>query len=133
VAAEFLVPGPALLQAFDPAAAVQDQLAGLARRFKVSTLVILRRVHDTGRLSWDDYRTAYDAELRRILDVLDERRGSPGGDFYNTQPVRVSKRFARALVASTLEGNTLYTEAFGMLGLRKMSTFTELAERLGVA
>jgi Zn-dependent peptidase ImmA (M78 family)/transcriptional regulator with XRE-family HTH domain len=133
VAAEFLVPGSALLRALDPTTALTGQLVDLARRFKVSTLVVVRRLHDAGRLSWADYRTMYDAELRQIRKVLDERRTNSGGDFYNTQPVRVSKRFARALVASTLEGNTLYTEAFSMLGLRKMATFTELAERLGVA
>ena len=52
--------------------------------------------------------------------------------FYLTLGARVSKRFARALFVSTFEGQTSFTEAFRMLGLKKMATFRELGHRLGV-
>lgn len=131
VAAEFLVPMDSFSADFDAGRPLIEELERLARRFKVSTLVVLRRLHDIGQLDLDAYRVAYGAELSRVLDLLGERGGS-GGNFYNTQPVRVSKRFARALITSTLEGQTLYTEAFEMLGFKKLSTFEELAGRLGV-
>jgi Zn-dependent peptidase ImmA (M78 family) len=131
VAAEFLVPIARMRAAFDDGADLTEELDRLARAFKGSTLVVLRRVYDLGHLGWHDYRAAYQAELARVLELLGERASS-GGNFYNTQPVRVSKRFARAVVTSTLEGETLYGEAFRLLGFRKMSTFQELATRLGV-
>ena len=58
-------------------------------------------------------------------------RGS-SGNFYLTLGARVSKRFARALVVSTLEGHTAFTESFRLLGLKKMATFHELGHSLGV-
>lgn len=131
VAAEFLVPLASVRSDFRPEEPLAEELQRLARQFKVSTLVMLRRVHDLGHLGWDAYRAAYRDELTRVLGLIDERGGT-GGNFYNTQPVRVSKRFARALITSTLEGQTLYTEAFQMLGFKKHSTFQELAERLDV-
>ncbi|MHB1851996.1 MAG: ImmA/IrrE family metallo-endopeptidase, partial [Acidimicrobiales bacterium] len=116
VAAEVLVPLASLRDALPPDKPVADELESLARRFKVSTLVVLRRVHDAGRLGWEEYQTAYRDELTRILEILGEQSGT-GGNFFNTQPARVSKRFARAVIVSTLEGQTLHRDAFQLLGL----------------
>ncbi len=109
------------------------ELDRLARLFKVSTLVVLRRIHDSGlhepeRVSGPHTRT----ELDRVLGLMGERGGS-GGNFYNTTPVRVSKRFARALIASTWEGQTLYRDAARLLGFKKLSTLDALGHSLGVA
>jgi len=100
----------------------------LARYFKVSTLVILRRIMDVGGLTREEFWEAYHAEVARLRAIP---RGS-GGNFYLTQAARVSKRFAAALCASTLEGQTRYTDAFRMLGFSKLSTFKELGRSLGV-
>ena len=132
VAAEFLVPLQAIAADVGMAEPLAEQLQRLARRFKVSTLVVLRRIHDAGFLGWDEYRAAYRAELARVVELLGERGTAGGGNYYNTQPVRVSKRFARALITSTLEGQTLYRDAFQMLGFKKTSTFHGLARQLEV-
>ena len=128
VAAELLVPLAVLRAEYDAAAELQAEVGRLTRRFKVSTLVVLRRIHDAGGLTREELWQAYDGELARLRAVP---KGS-GGDFYLTQATRVSKRFARALVASTLEGHTLHRDAFRMLGFSKLATFRELGRSLGV-
>jgi Zn-dependent peptidase ImmA (M78 family) len=129
VAAEFLVPVLAIRGEYRPGGDLVEELERLARRFRVSTLVILRRIKDAGGALPAAYGDLYDAELRRVIAL---RPAGSGGDFYNTQPVRVSKKFARAVITSTLEGQTLYNEAFRLLGFKKQSTFQELAQSLGV-
>jgi Zn-dependent peptidase ImmA (M78 family)/transcriptional regulator with XRE-family HTH domain len=128
VAAEFLVPAEALTAERTSGGDLGEAVQRLARVFKVSSLVILRRLHDIGALGRDEMWRAYRAELDR-LKTLPRKSG---GDFYNTQPVRVSKRFARALIAHTLEGHTLYRDAFRMLGISRVETFQELGRGLGV-
>jgi hypothetical protein len=122
------VPLAALRDSYRPAVELREELDRLARMFKVSTLVVLRRIHDLGGLNRDQFRTAYEQELSRLRAVP---RGS-GGDFYLTQSVRVAKCFARALVASTLEGQTLHLDAFRLLGISKLGTFRDLGYTLGV-
>jgi Zn-dependent peptidase ImmA (M78 family) len=127
LAAELLVPLAVMREEFQESAEVRSEVARLARRFKVSTLVILRRIHDAGGLTREELWRAYQEELERLRGLP---RGS-GGNFYLTQAARVSKRFARALVTSTLEGQTLYRDAFRMLGFSKLETFRELGRSVG--
>ncbi|MBN1670991.1 MAG: ImmA/IrrE family metallo-endopeptidase [Kiritimatiellae bacterium] len=128
VGAEVLVPLQAARAEYQPGRPLSDELTRLARCFKVSTLVILRRIHDAGHLTQDELRTAYRAELERLRAIP---KGA-GGNFYWTQTARVSKRFVAATVSSALEGRTGFTEAFRMLGVRKMATFRELGHSVGV-
>jgi Zn-dependent peptidase ImmA (M78 family) len=128
VAAELLVPLVVLREEYRRDLDLWGEVNRLARRFKVSTLVILRRIHDAGGLTHEQLWEAYAEELERLRAIP---RGT-GGDFYLTQAARVSKRFARALVTNTLEGGTLHRDAFRMLGFSKLSTFQELGRSLGV-
>jgi Zn-dependent peptidase ImmA (M78 family) len=128
VAAELLVPIESMRREYKADAVLIEEVSRLARRFKVSTLVILRRILDVGGLNQQEFWEEYHAEVARLRAIP---RAS-GGNFYLTQAARVSKRFAAALVASTLEGQTRYNDAFRMLGFSKLSTFKELGRSLGV-
>ena len=128
VAAELLVPLAVLRLEYQAGEDLRGALDRLARRFKVSTLVVLRRIYDAGGLTQSELWRAYAQELERLRAIP---RAS-GGDFYLTQAARVGKRFALALVSSTLEGQTLHRDAFHLLGFSKLATFRELAHSLGV-
>ena len=129
VAAELLVPLAVLREEHRRGADLRRELDRLARRFKVSTLVILRRIRDAGYLTSDEYQEAYGGELERLREIA----ASGGrGNFYLTLGARVSKRFARAIVVSTLEGHSSFKDAFHLLGFRKLRTLKRLAESLGI-
>lgn len=129
VAAEFLVPAEHLRGARRSGRPLGEEMQRLARLYKVSTLVILRRLYDVGMLGREAMWKAYADEVVRLRAMP---RGS-GGDFYLTQAARVSKRFARALIVSTLEGQTLHRDAFRLLGFSKLDTFRELGRSVGVS
>ena len=131
VAAELLVPADSLRAAFSRDEDLTALLDRLARLYKVSTLVVLRRIYDLGLMTAAQFKSAYPVELRRVMHAAEQK--ASGGNFYNTQPVRVSRRLAKAVIADTLEGRTSYGDAFQLLGSRKLSAFEELGQKLGVA
>ena len=130
VAAEFLVPLVELRTQLRASEELPDALRRLARTFKVSSLVILRRLLDSKWLDRTVFEAAWEEEAERLRKLA--LSGSGGGDFYPTTLSRVSHRFARALVTSTLEGQTLYRDAFRMLGVSKTETFNNLGRQVGV-
>jgi Zn-dependent peptidase ImmA (M78 family) len=130
VAAELLAPLDVVRAELHPGEALDAMLQRLARRFKVSTLVILRRLLDVGALDRAGFDAAWQAELERLRQFAGNSTG--GGNFYRTTLSRVSRRFARALVESTLEGQTLYRDAFRMLGVTKTKTFNNIGREAGL-
>ena len=128
VAAELLVPLNVLRSEYRPGAELNEELIRLAHRFKVSSLVVLRRIYDVNGLTLDEFHHAYLQEIER----LKKKPAKGGGGFHATQSARLGKRFARALVADTLEGRTMFRDALRLLGFSKMETFHNLARNLGV-
>jgi Zn-dependent peptidase ImmA (M78 family) len=130
IAAEFLMPMQATLEAYRTNQPLAEEMARLARLFKVSTPVALRRLFDAGFIDKDQLWQLYRTELAHTQAC--GQRSSGGGDFYRSLGTRAGKRFARALLASTLEGQTLFRDAFRLLGLKKSDTLFSAARALGV-
>jgi len=84
---------------------------------------------DAGVITREVFARCYQEEHERLMRFLPG--GSDGGDFYRSLAVRVGRRFARAVVVSTMEGRTLFREAFRLLGVRKGDVITKLGRTLG--
>ena len=133
VAAELLVPLKLIHQLYDSKKMklnFSNEVQRLTRHFKVSSLVILRRIYDMKKITAKEFSKQYEVELKRLNAI--QKKKSSGGDFFLTLGMRVSPRFARALVSHTLEGHTSFKESFQLLGIKKMSTFKQAGKSVGV-
>lgn len=129
IAAEFLVPHEEFRQAWPSVRRDPERFQALARRFKVSELVVARRALDLAlitRTKFFEFYEAYsESERRRAAGQAE------GGNFYATQNLRLGRRFAETLVRATREGKVSYGEAFRLTGLYGRA-FGRYAEALGV-
>jgi len=113
VAGEFLAPEHAFRAAWKDGIDWRDNLAPLATRFHVSTLVIGRRACDLGYITGDQYGAYY----RQVLRAFQEKEGG-GGDYYRTATAKNSARFSKAVIAETMSGRMLLRDAGRLLGVQ---------------
>ena len=125
VAAEFLVPLNSIKRE-DIGKNPLQNVQKLMRSYKVSSLVIIRRLFDAGYINQSKFEKAYKNEFIKIKNPIK----SSGGDFYRTIEVRNNKKFIRNLIASTYEGKTLFTEAFRLLGITNIKTFEAIKKKV---
>ncbi len=137
VAAEVLVPKKQILLTLQGLGGdALSHTERLSKTFRVSELVVLRRLRDLGQISQTAFNAAYrvrsasfqskhEAEKKR----LKESDGGPS--FYVLLPARVSRIFARAVIESARSGETLYRDAFAMLGLKNVASLHKLQESMG--
>ena len=128
VAAELLVSLADLSEKFGASGVEDADIQRVARHYKVSSLVALRRLCDMGACS----QTEYWGRFHELRDRAASAESSSGGSFYRTAPVCASARFTRAIVVSALEGHTLFRDVGQLLEFQKASTFQELARSLRV-
>jgi Zn-dependent peptidase ImmA (M78 family) len=127
IAAEFLIPSKIFITSWP---AVSDDLNPyqiLARRFKVSPLVVARRALDLELISKTKFFIFYNQYQEEWQQKLHKKK--TGGNFYTTQNVRLGCRFAYAVVCAALEGRLPYRDAYQLTDLRG-DTFEKYAKRL---
>ncbi len=127
VAAEVLVPQSVFIAGWNPRTSVEEELQTQASRYRVSTVMILRRARELGRIP----REGYYRFLEREKDRQQESRESgSGGNFYALCRVRHSPRLTYAVVSAALEGRILFRDAVRLLGGVKVKTILGLGKWL---
>lgn len=109
VAAELLVPASELRNVWN------GKLKDIARKFRVSELVIARRGHDLRLLSDEEYRDFWNEYSSRLSRNSDKT--SKGGDFYKTSVRRVGRMFAIHVKNAVSSSQLSYSEAYRLTGL----------------
>lgn len=71
------------------------------------------------------------SRLEGDVSAVETENRFGGGNFYTVHLQRLSRQFARAVVASAREGGTSYRDAYKLLGTKKHSTFEGIADRVG--
>lgn len=125
-AAECLVPATELSEWWPTAKREESPFERLARRFKVSPIVVARRALDLRLIERAEFFAFYEAYVQRERKA---KADSSGGDFYRSQNARVGVAFAREVIRAAREGRIGFKQAYELTGLNG-GAFQEYARRL---
>lgn len=120
VAAQLLVPESELRNQYDDGENIRSAVSRLAKAFSVSRLVILLRLSDTRLISENTFRSEWkfvNSNSSKDNNKKKESKGGGGNIFYYSLTNKVGERFGNAIVSSTLDGKTLYRDAYRLLGV----------------
>lgn len=129
-AAEFLVPAGEIGAAWPEVAHGETPFEMLAKRFKVSPVVVGRRAMDLDLVEREEFFRFYDDYTQREYEK--KQTGAGRGDFYNNQNTRVGRLFASQVIRAAKEGRIGFKEAYDLTGLNG-GAFQQYARRkLGI-
>jgi len=126
IAAEFLAPQDIFKRIWNNSLETLENSQILARYFRVSAQVILRRSYDLGIIPSDEYFVRY----QEILKESNFSKKGSGGNFYNSFFSRNSRRFTQTLISAIASGNLSYLDAARLLNTQPR-TIASAIERLG--
>lgn len=128
IAAEFLVPEISLEKAWPSIVDDHGIFDVLARRYKVSKLVIARRALDLSYLTKTEFLEFYydyqNSEWHRASQTK-------GGNFYANQKFRLGLNFSTSVINAVREKKLLYSEAYRLTGLHGI-TFDKYISSIGL-
>lgn len=127
-AAEFLVSEEELTGFWGRVDTLADSLQAIARRFRVSVLVAARRTLHLRLIDRKEFREFYESYRQQAARTPDE---TTGGNFWNSQNVRIGRRCGAAVTRAVKEGRLSYREAYTLTGLRGNTFDGEEHERQG--
>jgi len=122
-AAELLVPGIDFRIFWQE----KPQIADAARHFKVSEIVAARRALDLGLIEKSYFYSFYNNFMSRHFEV--KANSADGGNFYQTQKVRLGLPFLSRLNHALKSGKILHSEVYKLTGL-KGDTFKNLTDKI---
>jgi Zn-dependent peptidase ImmA (M78 family) len=132
VAAEFLVPESELHKYWSDASHDDNPYEWLARIFRVSQLVIARRLLDLNYINKTNFIEFYNDFIETITNMnLQSGDRKSGGNFYNSSNFRIGIEFFSRIHCAVSEGKMLYRDAYQLTGL-KAHSFSEYVSRSGL-
>jgi Zn-dependent peptidase ImmA (M78 family) len=138
IAAEFLAPTGAFAAAWSADRPVDSNVSFASRRFRVSSLVALRRAKDLQLISPDIFfrkvEQAYEAYKKREEKRREEekKKNKKGGNFWASFELRNSARFNSTVVESIQSQRTTYAEAGALFSVTPLSAARYVRRRLGI-
>ena len=123
VAAEVLVPESEFHRAWQ-SHAQPIPLQPLARRFRVSSVVILRRAYELNIIN----RNQFFGLLKQERENQTTKKPSRGGDYYRNVRARHSSKFIEVLLSDVRQGRTAYRDAARLVDM-KVPTLVKLIEK----
>ncbi len=136
IAAETLVPALDFNREWNVARDLNYNLNVLGVRYRVSSLVILIRAHELGKIGHHEFDTQFEARMKRFReqDKKDKAKQEVStkkqkGDFWASFAIRNSKGFSDLVVSAVRERRTRFTEGASLLGVQS-STFERYLQKL---
>jgi len=106
--AEFLVPEENIKQINE------IDYENLAKQFKVSKIVIARRLLDIGKINKDEFLKFYNNYKQKEMKKIQRE----GGNFYNTVEYRYGKKFLETISYALFNNEILHRDVYRLLSLK---------------
>jgi Zn-dependent peptidase ImmA (M78 family) len=116
IAVEFLLPKAPFLELWNNAKNGEAAIKNSRQRFKVSTIVVLRRALDLHLITQQEFRGLYNKHCNN-KGVVNVSKSS-SGNYYRSQGTKLGNVFAEAIYTALKSGYLQFSEAYKMTGFK---------------